>query len=61
MLVRNAKINDPKLRDQALRAAKSVCLNSAYAEFGITRCYAARRIMPHRAWRSSVSAALHSA
>jgi four helix bundle protein len=29
--VRNAAIKDPKLRDQALRAAKSICLNTAEA------------------------------
>ncbi len=39
--VKKAEIADLKLRDQALRAAKSVCLNSAYAEFGISD------IMPH--------------
>ena len=31
MVVHEAKIADPKLRDQALRAAKSVCLNIAEA------------------------------
>ena len=30
-LVRDAEIKDPKLRDQALRAAKSTCLNIAEA------------------------------
>jgi four helix bundle protein len=30
-LVRDAEIKDPKLRDQALRAAKSICLNIAEA------------------------------
>ena len=30
-VVRDAAIKDPKLRDQALRAAKSVCLNVAEA------------------------------
>ena len=30
-VVREAAIRDPKLRDQALRAAKSVCLNVAEA------------------------------
>ncbi|HEX9577583.1 MAG TPA: hypothetical protein VF993_07510 [Myxococcales bacterium] len=35
-IVREAKIADANLRDQALRAAKSACLNSAYAEFGIS-------------------------
>jgi four helix bundle protein len=30
-LVRDANVRDPKLRDQALRAAKSVCLNIAEA------------------------------
>jgi four helix bundle protein len=30
-VVRDAAIKDPKLRDQALRAAKSVCLNIAEA------------------------------
>ncbi len=29
--MRNACIKDPKLRDQALRAAKSICLNTAEA------------------------------
>ena len=31
VVVHEAKIADPKLRDQALRAAKSVCLNIAEA------------------------------
>jgi four helix bundle protein len=31
VLTRNAAIKDPKLRDQAMRAAKSVCLNTAEA------------------------------
>lgn len=31
VLVRDANIRDPKLRDQALRAAKSICLNIAEA------------------------------
>jgi four helix bundle protein len=31
VLVRDAKISDPKLRDQALRAASSACLNVAEA------------------------------
>jgi len=31
VVVHEAKITDPKLRDQALRAAKSVCLNIAEA------------------------------
>jgi len=30
-VVREAQISDPKLRDQAMRAAKSVCLNIAEA------------------------------
>ncbi len=41
LLVHEAKIADAKLRDQALRADKSVCLNIAYAEFGISN------VMPH--------------
>ena len=35
-LVRDANIRDPKLRDQALRAAKSVCLNVAEAPKAIS-------------------------
>ncbi len=46
MLVRDAKIADPKLRDQALRAAKSVCLNIALCRIRHKPSYAARRIMP---------------
>ena len=30
-LVRDARIRDPELRDQAMRAAKSICLNTAEA------------------------------
>ncbi len=32
-----ANIRIADLRDQALRAARSACLNIAYAEFGISR------------------------
>jgi four helix bundle protein len=36
VLVRDAKISDPKLRDQALRAAASACLNTAEAAGRVT-------------------------
>jgi four helix bundle protein len=48
VLVRDAKISDPKLRDQAMRAAKSTCLNIAeasgrYADADKARVYAIAR------------------
>ena len=41
LAVRAAQVRDAKLRDEALRSAKSACLNCAYAEFGIST------VMPH--------------
>jgi hypothetical protein len=35
-LVREARISNPRIREQALNAASSACLNIAYAEFGIS-------------------------
>ena len=58
--VKNASIADPKLRDQALRAAKSVCLNIAEAT-GRTGADQKRVFVIARGEASETVAALHIA
>jgi len=58
--VKNASIADPKLRDQALRAAKSVCLNIAEAT-GRTGADQKRVFCIARGEASETVAALHIA
>jgi four helix bundle protein len=56
VIIREAKIADAKLRDQALRAATSACLNIAEAVGRVTepdkaRVYALRAVKAARQWR----------
>ena len=61
VLVRDANIRDSKLRDQAMRAAKSVCLNIAEGAGRVTRADKARAYTIARGETVECAAALEIA
>jgi four helix bundle protein len=61
LAVRDAHIRDAKLRDEAIRSAKSACLNTAEAAGRVTRADKARTFAIARAEAAEAAAAVEIA